>query len=192
MLNSAEKSEHLSICNRPAQGFGVHVGKTLPSWNGLMLNQQLTWVDHSVYSQRANTYPHTGSAQYPPRLQRFYTSKDGICVCFMVCWKYTKTGKFEKKFCTRHSISKTPLRTRYKYHTLILFFKIKIQSYASPSYLTNLLPPSCNTTSPYHLRKTVYPAKSFCWVSSHERLSCRTTCQPAYNTRNLPIPEKSA
>ena len=67
----------------------------------------------------------------------------------------SKCERLKKKFCRRNRFTLTPLKRRFCYPTLLLFFKIK--NNISPSYLTSILPPSFKITTPYSLRKTAYP-----------------------------------
>ena len=66
-----------------------------------------------------------------------------------------KLQKLQERFCRRHQVHMSPLDTRFKYHTLVLFFKIKAKM--SPSYLSSSLPKSINQSTTYNLRKTIYP-----------------------------------
>ena len=66
-----------------------------------------------------------------------------------------KLQKLQERFCRRHHVHITPLGTRFKYHTLLLFFKIKAKM--SPSYLSSSLPKPINQSTSYNLRKTIYP-----------------------------------
>ncbi len=175
MLFSAEKSAHLQICTRPSGASNANSCHVKMEENvlhkasnhrhlGLIINQQLTWVDHinSVYVATAKK---VGMLN---RL-RLYLDKGCLCrifkgvirprmeyACALWCGgNITKLQKLQDKFCRRHNVQLTPLETRFRYHTLVLFFKIK--SALSPSYLLHLLPSSFNSATSYDLRKTVYP-----------------------------------
>ena len=65
-----------------------------------------------------------------------------------------KLVKLQESFCRRHHVMLPPVKKRFDYHTLILFYKIK--SNLAPAYLTELLPsPSHN--SGHTFRKELYP-----------------------------------
>ena len=65
-----------------------------------------------------------------------------------------KLVKLQESFCRRHHVMVPPVKKRFDYHTLILFYKIK--SNLAPASLTELLPsPSHN--SGHTFRKELYP-----------------------------------
>ena len=66
-----------------------------------------------------------------------------------------KLQKLQERFCRRHQVHMTPLGARFKYHTLVLFFKIKAKIF--PSHLSSSLPKPINRSTSYNLRKTIYP-----------------------------------
>ncbi len=79
--------------------------------------------------------------------------------CSLWCGGNTsKLQKLQNRFCRRHHVHLTPLETRFRYHTLVLFFKIKAE--LAPLYLSDLLPSSFNSATSYSLRRQVYPVPS--------------------------------
>ena len=75
-----------------------------------------------------------------------------------VLWSGGNTLKLEKlqgKFCRQHQLVLPLLSSRFDYHTLIIFFKIKCE--ILPAYVSCILPPSFKQTSTFNLWKTVYP-----------------------------------
>ena len=63
--------------------------------------------------------------------------------------------RLQDSFTKRLGLTLPPLKNRFNYHTLVLFFKIR-QNLA-PKYLCTLVPDLSSTTSGYSFRKFSYP-----------------------------------
>ena len=63
--------------------------------------------------------------------------------------------KLQDAYCRRHQIHLPPLKKRFEYHTLTLFFKMKHQMV--PQYLSSLVPAPTSESSRYSFRKLSYP-----------------------------------
>ena len=172
MLFNAEKSKHLMVANKsrltPAPRVNMN-GVTLPTCTthkhlGITLNSSLTWQDHinSIYSTCAR------QVGILARLRNVLTKTTvkKIYIGFIrprleyasAVWSggnIAKLSKLQDAFAKRHKIILPSLKTRFDYHTLMLFFKIR-QS-ATPSYLTTILPKMFNESTSYRLRKLNYP-----------------------------------
>ena len=77
----------------------------------------------------------------PPRVERGNTMA-------------SKLVKLQELFCCRHQIVLPQFQQRFDYHTLVLFFKIKLN--LAPPYLTELLP-QLSSNCGYNFRKNLYP-----------------------------------
>ena len=64
-------------------------------------------------------------------------------------------AKLQDAYCRRHQIHLPPLKKRFEYHTLTLFFKMKHQMV--PQYLSSLVPAPTSESSRYSFRKLSYP-----------------------------------
>ena len=101
------------------------------------------------------TYVHSRQGQHLSNLRECDQARMEYACAIWSGGNTSKLERLQEKFCRRHRFTLTPFNRRFCYHTLLLFFKIK--NNISPSYLTSILPPSFKTTTPYSLRKTVYP-----------------------------------
>ena len=63
--------------------------------------------------------------------------------------------RLQDSFAKRLGLTLPPLKNRFNYHTLVLFYKIR-QNLA-PKYLCSLVPDLSSTTSGYSFRKFSYP-----------------------------------
>ena len=63
--------------------------------------------------------------------------------------------RLQDSFAKRLGLTLLPLKNRFNYHTLVLFYKIR-QNLA-PKYLCSLVPDLSSTTSGYSFRKFSYP-----------------------------------
>ena len=174
MSFSAEKSEHLRVLNRTdrleeteprveMKDTPVPITKSHRHL-GLVINRQLSWKDHinTIYTSCApkvgmlNRLGHYLKRDTLSLIYRGYIRPRLEYACAI--WSGDNTVKLQKlqeRFCRRHQVHMSPLDTRFKYHTLVLFFKIKAKM--SPSYLSSSLPKSINQSTTYNLRKTIYP-----------------------------------
>ena len=75
-----------------------------------------------------------------------------------LCGVEDPQGPFQRlqdSFAKRLGLKLPPLKNRFNYHTLVLFYKIR-QNLA-PKYLCTLVPNLSSTTSGYSFRKFSYP-----------------------------------
>ena len=91
-------------------------------------------------------------------LSKFYRNQELKIEYACAVWAGGPTGKIAKlqdAYCRRHQIHLPPLKKRFEYHTLTLFFKMKHQMV--PQYLSSLAPAPTSESSRYSFRKLSYP-----------------------------------
>ena len=150
MLYNAEKSQHLTVRSKhvrvSSQPFSMG-GVTVPQVDhhkhlGIHFNKSLTWTDHvnEVFSSCARgigmlrrlrrILPIANAA-----IRRIYVGSIRPILeytCPVWCGgPIAKLVKLQESFCRRHHVTLPPVKKRFDYHTLILFYKIK----------SNLAPP---------------------------------------------------
>ena len=172
MLFNASKSEHLVIQHRNGASVPASVSMEsiiIPRVDthkhlGLTVNSSLSWKDHisSVYTTCARQVGILRRLRHKLHPNVFKTIYTGAIqpkleyACAI--WGGGPTGKLiklQEGFCRRHGIHLPPFQRRVDYHTLLLFFKMKIRS--TPHYLSSLIPLSTASLSGYSLRKTSFP-----------------------------------
>ena len=153
MLFSAEKSQHLRVLKRTdrleetkprveMKDTPVPITKSHRHL-GLVINRQLSWKDHiiTIYTPCApkvgmlNRLGHYLRRDTLSRIYRGYIRPRLEYARAM--WSGDNTVKLQKvqeRFCRRRQVHMTPLDTRFIYHSLVPFFKIKAKM--SPSYLS--------------------------------------------------------
>ncbi len=169
MLFNAEKSVHLTMggsgtCS-PVSMNGIELPKNASHRHlGLTINGSLTWKDHiqAVYSACARQLGMLrrlrGKVTCATAVKIFKGFIQPRLEYASALWSGGNTRKLsrlQERFCRDHNVHLPPLARRFEYHTLILFFKIRQK--LSPSYLNEILPETFSQTTPYNLRKSVYP-----------------------------------
>ena len=167
MLFNPEKSKHLAIkaTDSTVSMDGICLPKiTTHSHLGVTVNEKLTWDDH-VSRLYTDCVRHIGIL----RRLRNKLNSTAFRKIFIgairpkieyacAVWSGGPTGKIAKlqdAYCRRHQIHLTPLKKRFEYHTLTLFFKMKHQMV--PQYLSSLVPAPTSESSRYSFRKLSYP-----------------------------------
>ena len=171
MLYNAEKSQHLTVRSKHVRVSSPPVsmgGVTVPQVDhhkhlGVHLNKSLTWTDHvnqvfSSCARRIGMLRRLRRILPNAAIRRIYVGSIRPILeytCPVWCeGPIAKLVKLQESFCRRHHVTIPPVKKRFDYHTLILFYKIK--SNLAPAYLTELLPsPSHN--SGHTFRKELYP-----------------------------------
>ena len=173
MLFNAEKSEHLSITQTSSHSgpLDSHVtmrGTRIPRVTehkhlGVTIHRSLKWTRHinNVYTacaRRIGILRRLKKKLHPSTISRIYTAAvQPIMEYACAIWSggpIAKLVKLQRSFCKCHNISLPPVQTRFNYHTLMLFFKIRMQ--LSPQNLQNCLP-NPSSESGYSFRKKSYP-----------------------------------
>ena len=170
MLFSAPKSKHLAIGRTAKQSPLVRMnGIPIPQVRthkhlGLIFNNTLTWNDHvsNVYSTCARMLGilrRLDGNISPPCMERIYkTAIRSRMEYACAVWSGGSTRSLQRlqdSFAKRLGLTLPPLKNRFNYHTLVLFYKIR-QNLA-PKYLCSLVPDLSSTTSGYSFRKFSYP-----------------------------------
>ncbi len=187
MLYNAEKSEVMTISKAkpPTEISGTNNeevtmnGAELPSCRvhkhlGVLINSSLTWGDHinEVYTKCARQ---TGAL----RKLRGKVTRSAIEKIYKgfiqprleyacAVWSggnTTKLRRLHERFCRHFQVNLPPLQQRFSYHTLLLFFKIRMK--ISPEYLSAILPDTLSNSSRYSLRRHVYPVPRLNKVSTY-------------------------
>ena len=171
MMFSVEKSEHLEISskNKPDTSPGVSMGRmSVPKvlthkHLGVYFNSRLTWDTHiqAVYSSCARKVGILRRLRNKLRsatIRRIYVGAIRPKLEYACpVWSGGNTSKLETlqtSLCRSHQLSLPPLKKRFDYHSLVLFFKIILK--VTPAYLNSLLP-SRSSSSGYRFRKLSYP-----------------------------------
>ena len=167
MLFNPEKSKHLAIkaTDSMVSMDGICLPKiTTHSHLGVTVNEKLTWDDHvsKLYTDCAWRISILRRLRNKPNSTAFRKIFIGAIrpkieyACAV--WSGGPTGKIAKlqdAYCRRHQIHLPPLKKRFEYHTLTLFFKMKHQMV--PQYLSSLVPAPTSESSQYSFRKLSYP-----------------------------------
>ena len=170
MLFSAPKSKHLAIGRTAKQSPLVRMnGVPIPQVRthkhlGLIFNNTLTWNDHvsNVYStcvRMLGILRRLDGNISPLCMERIYkTAIRSRMEYACAVWSGGSTRSLQRlqdSFAKRLGLTLPPLKNRFNYHTLVLFYKIR-QNLA-PKYLCTLVPDLSSTTSGYSFRKFSYP-----------------------------------
>ena len=170
MLFSAPKSKHLAIGRTAKQSPLVRMnGIPIPQVRthkhlGLIFNNTLTWNDHvsNVYSTCARMLGilrRLDGNISPPCMERIYkTAIRSRMEYACAVWSGGSTRSLQRlqdSFAKRLGLTLPPLKNRFNYHTLVLFYKIRQK--LAPKYLCSLVPDLSSTTSGYSFRKFSYP-----------------------------------
>ena len=162
MLFSAPKSKHLAIGRTAKQSPLVRMnGVPIPQVRthkhlGLIFNNTLTWNDHvsNVYSTCARMLGilrRLDGNISPLCMERIYkTAIRSRMEYACAVWSGGSTRSLQRlqdSFAKRLGLTHPPLKNRFNYHTLVLFYKIR-QNLA-PKYLCSLVPDLSSTTSGY-------------------------------------------
>ena len=170
MLFCAEKSEHLPIGRKTKVSQRVFMqGIPVPEVRshrhlGLMMSDSLSWKDHiqglyTVCARMIGVLRRLGKRLAPEVMKKIYTAiirprLEYACAV----WSGGSTlclQRLQDSFAKRHAIVLPPLEKRFKYHTLVLFYRIR--SNLAPAHLSSILPPLTSSTSGYPFRKLSYP-----------------------------------
>ena len=130
---------------------------------GVHFNNRLTWDTHieAIYSSCArqigilrrlrNKVSHS-------TMRRIYVGAIRPKLEYACpVWSGSNVKKLEQlqaSFARRHQLALPSLQSRFAYHSLVLFFKIRLK--VAPNYLNTLLP-SLSSSSGYSFRKLSYP-----------------------------------
>ena len=140
MLFSAPKSKHLAIGRTAKQSPLVRMnGIPIPQVRthkhlGLIFNNTLTWNDHvsNVYSTCARMLGilrRLDGNISPPCMERIYkTAIRSRMEYACAVWSGGSTRSLQRlqdSFAKRLGLTLPPLKNRFNYHTLVLFYKIR-------------------------------------------------------------------
>ena len=142
MLYNAEKSQHLTVRSKHVRVSSPPIsmgGVTVPQVDhhkhlGVHLNKSLTWTDHvnevfSTCARRIGMLRRLRRILPNAAIRRIYVGSIRPILeytCPVWCGgPIAKLVKLQESFCRRHHVTLPPVKKRFDYHTLILFYKTK-------------------------------------------------------------------
>ena len=142
MLYNAEKSQHLTVRSKHVRVSSPPIsmgGVTVPQVHhhkhlDIHFNKSLTWTDHvnelfSSCARRIVMLRRLRRILPNAAIQRIYVGSIWPILeyaCPVWCGgPIAKLVKLQESFCRCHNVTLPPVKKRYDYHTLILFYKIK-------------------------------------------------------------------
>ena len=163
--NTKVKQVNLCILNPFIHGPSVRFSSNVTQESWCLNKKYLSWglhIDHVCTSsaRMIGILERLQQKLHPAVIHHIYTTairqKFEYASSIWSGGNTTKLTKLEESFSRCIGISLTKLENRFAYRTLILFFKIKLES--APLYLRSLLPTLSSSNSGYNFRRVSYPA----------------------------------